>query len=100
MGGGLWIERGPWGNGGQSQNGPIIHDDKPEPPDKLLNLPTMPSDYAEVDGPGTPLMPQQTIPLQNQNPSAPGTPVAYATTNIIRGRNVRFIVLNYILIFQ
>lgn len=75
MSGGLWIERGPWG----SSSGTT--DDKSDAtPEKLLNLNATPGDYAEVDGPVAPLMPPGS--------QAPGTPVAYATTNIIRGRNV------------
>ncbi|XP_071549692.1 roundabout homolog 2-like [Panulirus ornatus] len=74
MSGGLWIERGPWG----SSSGTT--DDKSDAtPEKLLNLNATPGDYAEVDGPVAPLMPPGS--------QAPGTPVAYATTNIIRGRN-------------
>ncbi|XP_069160302.1 roundabout homolog 2 [Procambarus clarkii] len=74
MSGGLWIERGPWGS--SSATTEDKHDATPE---KLLNLNTTPGDYAEVDGSVVPLMPPGTQP--------PGTPVAYATTNIIRGRN-------------
>lgn len=77
MSGGLWIERGPWGSSSATT------DDKSDAatPEKLLNLNATPGDYAEVDGPVAPLMP----PTSTQ---APGTPVAYATTNIIRTRNV------------
>ncbi|KAK3860668.1 hypothetical protein Pcinc_033293 [Petrolisthes cinctipes] len=80
MTGGLWIEHRPWG----SSSGNTTSDDNKNDaatPEKLLNLTTVvPGDYAEVDGPAAPLMPQQQAP-------PPGTPVAYATTNIIRTRN-------------
>ncbi|XP_063845129.1 roundabout homolog 2-like isoform X2 [Scylla paramamosain] len=79
MTGGLWIERGPWGS--SSANTDDKNDTTPE---KLLNLNAMPADYAEVDGPGAPLMPQ---PHQALQQAPPGTPVAYATTNILRSRN-------------
>ncbi|XP_042204885.1 roundabout homolog 2-like [Homarus americanus] len=75
MSGGLWIERGPWG----SSSGGTTEEKNDATPEKLLNLNATPGDYAEVDGPVAPLMPPGT--------QAPGTPVAYATTNIIRGRN-------------
>ncbi|RXG58675.1 hypothetical protein Avbf_14345, partial [Armadillidium vulgare] len=87
MSSGLWIERGPW-NGANNRAG----DEKTCNPQKLLNLHGTPADYAEVDGTVVPLMtnnlmqpPQQ---QQLQTPLGPGTtPVAYATTNIIRGVN-------------
>lgn len=81
MTGGLWIEHRRWG----SSSGNTTSDDNKNDaatPEKLLNLTTVvPGDYAEVDGPAAPLMPQQQAP-------PPRTPVAYATTNIIRTRNV------------
>nr|XP_053644600.1 roundabout homolog 2-like [Cherax quadricarinatus] len=75
MCGGLWIERGPWG--ASSGTGEDKHAGTPE---KLLNLSATPGDYAEIEGTVAPLMP----PV----PQPPGTPLAYATTNIISGRNV------------
>ncbi|KAK8735056.1 hypothetical protein OTU49_005805 [Cherax quadricarinatus] len=74
MCGGLWIERGPWG--ASSGTGEDKHAGTPE---KLLNLSATPGDYAEIEGTVAPLMP----PV----PQPPGTPLAYATTNIISGRN-------------
>ncbi|XP_063607751.1 roundabout homolog 2-like [Penaeus indicus] len=75
MSGGLWIERGPWGG----SSGGATDDKSDATPEKLLNLNAVPGDYAEVDGPVAPLMPPGS--------QAPGTPVAYATTNIIKARN-------------
>ena len=80
MTGGLWIERGPWG----SSSATTTNDKNDTTPEKVLNLNAMPADYAEVDGPVAPLMPQGHQILQQ----LPGTPVAYATTNILRSRNV------------
>ncbi|XP_076059982.1 roundabout homolog 2-like [Oratosquilla oratoria] len=73
MGGGLWIERGPW-SAPASQTAP--EEKGNEGPQKLLNLTPGPADYVEVEAP---LVPPQHV--------SPATPVAYATTNIIRGRN-------------
>ncbi|XP_064080611.1 roundabout homolog 2-like [Macrobrachium nipponense] len=74
MTGGLWIERGPWGSS------PAAVEEKTENgPEKLLNLHTAAADYAEVEGPPMSLVPP--------GPQTLGTPVAYATTNIVHGRN-------------
>ncbi|CAL4087767.1 unnamed protein product, partial [Meganyctiphanes norvegica] len=75
-GGTLWIERGPV-HSSSSREGST--------PEKLLNVNScnLPGDYAEVD---TPLMPPGS--------PAPGTPVAYASTNLLRGRNGEKVIPN------
>lgn len=93
MSSGLWIERGRWATGGGAQD-PGEKDGVGEPPEKLLNLHGTPSDYAEVDATSVPLMSNNFHqPQQLQTTLAPGKPVAYATTNIIRSRDVSSLVV-------
>ena len=108
-GNGLWIDRG--GGGGSSTNGSNVNtlDTKSDPStEKLLGMTNIaPAEYAEVFGPAPvkaiPQTPQEMVEQQQQQQQQPqngassplqqhiqpGTPVAYATTSIVRGgRNV------------